>query len=73
MPVIRPSRGHAHWAGTKSVTWDEATLSGFDVVLVATAHARVNYEELAAWAPCIVDTRNAMKGCHTADGQVWKA
>ena len=50
VPVIRPTREHAHWAGTKSVAWDRATVQGFDLVLIATNHAYVNYQELADWA-----------------------
>ena len=73
VPVIRPSRRHAHWAGTHSVTWDTATIGGFDVVLIATMHVAVNREELAAWAKLIVDTRNAMTGIVAAAGKVWKA
>ena len=73
VPVIRPTREHPHWAGTKSVAWNQKTLKGFDVVLIATNHAIVNYQELAAWAPMIVDTRNAMAVVKTKAGQVWKA
>ncbi len=73
VPVIRPTREHAHWAGTKSVPWDRQTIGGFDVVLIATNHASVNYQELASWADSIVDTRNAMAGVNTRPGQVWKA
>jgi UDP-N-acetyl-D-glucosamine dehydrogenase len=73
VPVIRPTREHPHWAGTRSVTWDRATIAAFDVVVVATAHACVNYQELADWVPCIVDTRNAMASAQVAPGKVWKA
>ena len=73
VPVIKPTREHAHWAGTKSVAWDREAISGFDLVLIATNHASINYGELAQWAPCIVDTRNAMAGSATKLGQVWKA
>ena len=73
VPVIRPSRRHAHWAGTQSVAWDAATIGGFDVVLIATMHAAVNRSELATWANLIVDTRNAMAGEAAAAGKVWKA
>jgi UDP-N-acetyl-D-glucosamine dehydrogenase len=73
VPVIRPTREHPHWAGMKSVNWDRETLSGFDVVLIATKHGNVNYRELVEWAPCIVDTRNAMVGLPTKSGQIWKA
>ena len=73
VPVIRPTREHPHWAGTKSVAWNQATVSRFEVVLISTAHQAVNYQELADWSPCIVDTRNAMAACKVAAGQVWKA
>ena len=72
VPVIRPSREHAHWAGTKSVAWDRETISGFDLVLISTAHTAVNYRELGAWSSCIVDTRNAMAGIPSS-GKTWKA
>jgi UDP-N-acetyl-D-glucosamine dehydrogenase len=73
VPVIRMTREHPHWAGVKSVSWDRATISSFDVVVIATAHACVNYRELAEWAACIVDTRNAMAGIPVKPGQLWKA
>ena len=73
VPVIRPTREHAHWAGTRSVSWCEAELRAVDVVLISTAHSGVNYTELAAWAPLIVDTRNALAHIPTRPGQVWKA
>lgn len=73
VPVIRPTREHPQWAGTASESWDKATIGGFDVVLIATAHACVNYAELADWAQCIVDTRNAMNSVPIAPGKLWKA
>ncbi|MES2692293.1 MAG: nucleotide sugar dehydrogenase [Verrucomicrobiota bacterium] len=73
VPVIKPTREHAHWAGTRSVAWTSETIARFDAVVVATNHACVNYAELAEWAPCIVDTRNAMAAIPTVPGQVWKA
>jgi UDP-N-acetyl-D-glucosamine dehydrogenase len=73
VPVIRPTREHAHWTGTKSVAWSKEIVSSYDLVLVSTNHACVNYQELAAWAKGIVDTRNAMATIATAPGQVWKA
>ncbi len=73
VPVIRPTREHAHWTGTKSVTWDRETVSGFDLVLISTNHACVNYQELANWSPCIVDTRNAMAAIPAKANQIWKA
>jgi UDP-N-acetyl-D-glucosamine dehydrogenase len=73
VPVIRPTREHAHWAGTKSVAWNKETITSFDLVLIATNHASVNYQELANWTECIVDTRNAMAAITTLPNQVWKA
>ena len=73
VPVIKLTREHPHFAGTESIVWDPATIEGFDAVLIATNHASVNYRELADWAQCIVDTRNAMAGFATKAGQVWKA
>jgi UDP-N-acetyl-D-glucosamine dehydrogenase len=72
VPVIKPSREHAHWAGTKSVAWNEETIAGYDAVLISTAHAKVNYKELGQWARCIIDTRNAMKDI-ASRAKVWKA
>ena len=73
VPVIRPTREHSQWAGTQSVPWNQETISSFDAVVIATAHACINYRELADWAQCIVDSRNAMAGIAANHGQVWKA
>jgi UDP-N-acetyl-D-glucosamine dehydrogenase len=73
VPVIRPTREHPHWAGMKSVAWNKETLGGYDVVLIATKHASVNYRELGEWSRCVVDTRNAMAGIPLKQGQLWKA
>jgi UDP-N-acetyl-D-glucosamine dehydrogenase len=73
VPFIKPTREHWHWAGKKSIDWNAGTIACFDLVLIATNHACVNYEELADWARCIVDTRNAMATVKVAAGKVWKA
>jgi UDP-N-acetyl-D-glucosamine dehydrogenase len=73
VPVIRPTREHPHWAGTKSVAWNKETIQGYDAVLLATNHASVNYQELADWAPCIIDSRNALVSIKTKPDQLWKA
>jgi UDP-N-acetyl-D-glucosamine dehydrogenase len=73
LPVIKPTREHSQFAGRKSVEWNRATIENFDLVLVATNHSCVNYQELGDWAQCIVDTRNAMSGTHVRSGKVWKA
>ena len=73
VPVIRPTREHSQFAGKKCAAWDRTTIENFDVVLIATNHSSVPYHELAEWAHCIVDTRNAMAGVSVAHGKVWKA
>ena len=71
--VIRPTREHGHWAGTRSIPWDEATVMGFDLALIATRHSNVDYRQLAQWSRCIVDTRNAMAGIDVGACRVLKA
>jgi UDP-N-acetyl-D-glucosamine dehydrogenase len=73
VPVIGMTREHAVWAGTPSVEWKQDVIAAFDVVVVATAHACIDYQQLADWAQCVVDTRNAMAGVSVAPERVWKA
>ncbi len=73
VPVIKPTRAHPHWAGTKSVKWCRKIISGFDAVLISTAHAAINFQQLADWSPLIVDTRNVMAGVKAPVGKIWKA
>ena len=73
VPVIKLTREHPHWAGVKSVKWNRKTIASFDAVLISTAHAGVNYRQLAAWSPLVVDTRNVMAGFKTPAGRIWKA
>jgi len=74
VPVIRMTREHPHWAGTKSTPWTREAVSAFEVVLISTAHKSVDYSQLGDWAKCIVDTRNAM-ATHSNGiaGKIWKA
>ena len=67
--VIKPTREHSHWAGRESALWTRESIRSFDVVLIATNHACIDYQELADWAPLIVDTRNAMAAVQTMSGQ----
>src|SRR5580765_1116042 len=54
VPVIGPTREHAEWKGEKSVKWSRKSIAEFDLVLIATAHKSVNYQELSEWADLIV-------------------
>ena len=73
VPAIKPTREHSQWAGKKSVRWNRATVASFDLVLIATNHSSVNYRELADWADCVVDTRNAMATIPPSKAKIWKA
>jgi UDP-N-acetyl-D-glucosamine dehydrogenase len=73
VPMIPQTRDYPHFAGTKSVLWNSETIAGFDAVVIATAHNAINFQELANWAQCIVDTRNVMSTITISQGRVWKA
>ena len=73
VPVIRPTREHGHWAGTKSVPWEKSAIAAFDAVIIATAHKAVDHKQLTDWSHCIIDTRNATKSMAVKPGQIWKA
>ena len=73
VPVIRPTREHPHWAGTKSVEWNKEIVSKYDAVLVATAHASVDHTQLLDWSPCIIDTRNSVPQAGARKNQLWRA
>jgi UDP-N-acetyl-D-glucosamine dehydrogenase len=73
IPEIKPTREYAHWAGTMSVEWTQEIIQSFDAVIISTNHSAVDYQELADWCDCIVDTRNVMKDCTSEDGHIWQA
>lgn len=60
IPVVRLTREHPHWAGLKSIAWDEKVIREFDAVLIATSHANVDHQQLADWSQLVIDTRNAI-------------
>jgi UDP-N-acetyl-D-glucosamine dehydrogenase len=73
VPMIPQTRDYPHFAGTKSELWNSETIAGFDAVVITTAHNAINFQELANWAQCIVDTRNVMSTITISQGRVWKA
>jgi UDP-N-acetyl-D-glucosamine dehydrogenase len=73
IPVITPTREHAFWTGRESIEWSEAQIRSCDAVLIATNHKSVDYQQLANWCDCIIDSRNAMKGVETQSGQVTRS
>ncbi|MFC4992621.1 nucleotide sugar dehydrogenase [Rubritalea tangerina] len=56
--TIGPDRGQ--WAGCHSICWDLDVLQHYAAAVVCTAHAAVNYEELADTVPLIVDACNVV-------------
>ncbi|MFL2480904.1 MAG: nucleotide sugar dehydrogenase [Verrucomicrobiales bacterium] len=73
IPKIPSTREHKEWTGLESISWEEEVISQFDCVIITTAHDKVIFSDLAKWSDCIVDTRNAMSGIPTTQGQVTKA
>ena len=70
---IPVTREHGNWTGLESIEWEEGVISDYDCVIIATAHERIDFSDLAKWSDCIVDTRNAMQSITTSEGQVTKA
>ena len=64
-------RMRKHTIPLSSVKLDAATLKSADCVLVVTDHDAVDYQAVAANAPLVVDTRNAMR--KTTGGTVVQA
>nr|WP_188612686.1 nucleotide sugar dehydrogenase [Chelatococcus reniformis] len=59
VPVIPPTREHPLLAGRRAIAWSADELERFDAALIATDHDGVDYAELTARVPLVVDTRNA--------------
>ncbi|MDB4794718.1 nucleotide sugar dehydrogenase [bacterium] len=73
VPVIRPNREYANWADLKSIEWNEVSVREFDLAVILTAHDGVDYDQLAEWAPIVVDTRNAMANRECSGSTIVKA
>lgn len=70
---IPRTREHPQWAGKTCIEWSAAKVGSFDLALIATAHACVDYAALGDWVPLIVDTRNAMQAVSSPNAIVSKA
>jgi UDP-N-acetyl-D-glucosamine dehydrogenase len=73
VPIIRPSREHAQFAGRKSVELTPDTVSNFDLVLVATHHKAVDWPLIAQNARLVVDSRNALSTAMKGKPNYFKA
>jgi len=73
IPMIRPSREHAHFAGRRSIALTRQTIVSADVVLIVTPHSAVNYSLVAKHARLAVDSRNALAGLLQGKPNYFKA
>lgn len=70
---IPKTRAYGALKGRKSVAFDQATVGGFDAVLIATDHDGLDYAGLAQWSRLIIDTRNVFARNGIAADHVVKA
>lgn len=73
VPVIKPTREHAYWTGTRSVEWGKVIIESMDCVVIATNHSTIDYNELQSWSKLIVDARNSVKGDKNNINKIWRA
>ncbi|MEM8943657.1 MAG: nucleotide sugar dehydrogenase [Planctomycetota bacterium] len=73
VPEIGPTREHSEWTGKQSIEWQDIDTHNYDLALISTNHACIDYHHLAESLPLIVDTRNAMHGIETKPDQLWRA
>jgi UDP-N-acetyl-D-glucosamine dehydrogenase len=70
---IPRTRNHPHLAGMESVLADAAKVSQYDVVLIVTDHAAVDWRALIDAAQIVVDTRNIGARVGRGNGKVFPA
>lgn len=73
VPQIGPLREHPALTGMRSVAADGPTLAGYAAAVIVTDHDGFDYAAIAAAAPLVVDTRNAMGSRGIAGGNIVKA
>lgn len=57
----------------QSVALTPETLRGFDAVVIVTNHDGIDYPAIAAHAPLVIDTRNALRGLHGRGARIVRA
>jgi len=73
IPVLGKTRGYPYLEGLKSIDLTPETIRNHDVVLIATDHSSIDYEELVAEARLVLDTRNATKNVKNHRDRIVKA
>ena len=57
VPVVPPTREHAHFNGKQSVDIEDA----YDLILLSTDHAEYKEFDFSNYSSPLVDTRNCIK------------
>jgi UDP-N-acetyl-D-glucosamine dehydrogenase len=70
---IPQTRAYGALKGRASQPFDEATIRGYDAVLIATDHDGLDYAALRDWAPLIIDTRNVFARLGLSGDHIVKA
>ncbi len=70
---IPSTREYQHLKGRVSVTLSREVAAGYDAVLVATDHDRLDYQAIAESAPLIIDTRNVFARLGLSGDHIVKA
>jgi UDP-N-acetyl-D-glucosamine dehydrogenase len=73
VPIIRPSREHAAFAGRRRVELSAGVVSSYDLVLLVTHHRALDYGLIAQTASLLVDTRNAFQSYGLPPDRYFKA
>jgi UDP-N-acetyl-D-glucosamine dehydrogenase len=73
IPLIGPSREHSGLTGRRSVSFDPATIRGYDAALIVTDHDNVDWDLLVDNARIVVDTRNATRHVRRHRDRIVKA
>jgi UDP-N-acetyl-D-glucosamine dehydrogenase len=70
---IPPSREHPAFAGRRSISFAESSISAFDAVVICTDHDSVDYARLVEWSSLVIDTRNACARLGVSGAHIVKA
>lgn len=70
---VPPTRAYGRLKGRRSTPLDEATVRGFDAVLISTDHDGIDYAALARWSALIIDTRNVFGRLGITAPHIFKA
>ncbi len=73
VPVLPATRRYPHLTGRTSIELTAAALSGYDAVVIAAGHTRIDYALVTDHALLVVDTRNTLKGVRGSRARIVRA